>query len=242
MTKLEFMKELESLLLEIPLEERNEALQYYNGYFDDAGEDQEEEIIKELGSPERVASIIKADLTSTDTNRESRGYFTEKGYQETISNEYEIVGSTKKQESNRNESYENKTNSNANNNTNTKKSNTGLIVLIAVLTSPFWLPFFLSAISIVIGVIAAILGITFGFGIGGVTMICAGIVLFIAGLIQLSAPYTGLVLIGGGLIVFGVGMLLVIACISICKYVLPAMMKGLVNLCRLPFKNRSVMA
>ena len=62
MTKLEFLKELESLLPDIPLEEREEALRYYNGYFEDAGEEQEEEIIKEIGSPSKVAAIIKRIL------------------------------------------------------------------------------------------------------------------------------------------------------------------------------------
>jgi hypothetical protein len=107
MTKLEFLKELESLLPDIPLEEREEALQYYNGYFEDAGEDNEEVIMKELGSPSKVAAIIKADLNSNATDRESRGYFTEKGYQDTIYKEekYEIIGTANKGTTNQEETY-----------------------------------------------------------------------------------------------------------------------------------------
>lgn len=115
MTKLEFMKELESLLSDIPLEERDEALQYYNGYFDDAGEDQEQEIAKELGSPARVASIIKADLNANAADRDNMGCFTEKGYQDTSYSDekFELIGAAKKDSGNRQAN-----NSNANNNSN----------------------------------------------------------------------------------------------------------------------------
>ena len=257
MTKLEFMKELESLLPDIPLEERDEALQYYNGYFDDAGEDHEDEIMKELGSPKRVATIIKEDLISNATDRESRGYFTENGYQDTIYNEYEIVGATKKESYNTNQAnnantkqentnYSNQTNnSNANQNNQqsrpNKNSNTGLIILL-IIFSPIWFPLAMSIFGVILGVVATVLGLIFGLGAAGVAMIAAGIALFIAGLIQITVPFIGLLLCGGGLIIFGLGMLFVLFTVFLCKTVLPAIIKGVVYLCRLPFQNRSVIA
>lgn len=36
MNRIEFMTELASLLQDIPVEERKDAMQYYNDYFDDA--------------------------------------------------------------------------------------------------------------------------------------------------------------------------------------------------------------
>lgn len=285
MTKLEFMKELESLLLDIPLDEREEALKYYNGYFEDAGEDHEDEIIKELGSPSKVASIIKADLNSNAADRETRGYFTEKGYEDTIykDEKYEIVGSTAKKDAgngsqagnagaangtgqganfgqgqsfnqgagfNQGPNYNQGPNFNQgagasaykNTQQTNKNNNSALILLLAIFTFPIWLPILLSIFGIAIGIVAAILGIIFGFGAAGVSMICAGIALFIAGLIQISVPVIGLLMIGCGLLVFGLGMLFTLACVLLCKKVLPAMIKGIVDLCRLPFKNRSVMA
>ena len=62
MNRKEFMDQLEQLLMDIPPEERIEALAYYNGYFEDAGVENEEKIIRELESPEKVAKIIKADI------------------------------------------------------------------------------------------------------------------------------------------------------------------------------------
>ena len=63
MTRTEFMKQLQDLLSDISKNEREEALQYYNDYFDDAGPGEEARILTELGSPEQVARKIKAGLS-----------------------------------------------------------------------------------------------------------------------------------------------------------------------------------
>jgi uncharacterized membrane protein len=279
------MNELESLLLDIPLDEREEALKYYNGYFEDAGEDHESEIIAELGSPKKVADMIKADLISNAAERDNRGYFTENGYKDTIVNEeqLEVIGAANtnaggSQQSEQtagagnsqttNQSYNNSTTNNntnqrynnSNNNTSNninqgynnpgnkahqdnnhnRNTNVGLIVLILAFT--VFLPLTLSLIGVAIGLVATVLGLIFGFGAAGIALICAGIALFIAGLVQMSIPLIGLAFVGGGLVVFGIGMLLTMACGALCRVALPAMIKGFVNLCRMPFKDRSVMA
>jgi uncharacterized membrane protein len=255
MTKLEFMNELEGLLLDIPFDEREEALKYYYGYFEDAGEDHEQEIIAELGSPKQVADIIKADLVSNTSERDNRGYFTETGYKDRIGNEdeLEVIGAARsnskstgqsagpnpsqaKQQGAGNTYYDNQ------NNSKTGNSNTGMVILVLILAFTVGLPITLPIIGIVIGVFATVFGLIFGFGAAGIALICAGVALFVAGIIQLSAPLIGMAFIGGGLLVFGIGMLLTMACAALCKTVVPALIKGIVNLCRLPFKNRSVMA
>ena len=77
MTKQQFMAELKQLLGELPAEERDEALSYYEDYFADAGEGNEDRIIAELGSPEKVAYTIKSGLEDVDKNE---GEFTENGF------------------------------------------------------------------------------------------------------------------------------------------------------------------
>lgn len=62
MNRAEFMGRLASLLQDVPLAEREEALQYYNDYFDDAGDESEQDVIEALGNPARVAENIKRDL------------------------------------------------------------------------------------------------------------------------------------------------------------------------------------
>lgn len=335
MTRLEFMKELESLLPDIPLDERNEALTYYNGYFDDAGEEQEEEIVKELGSPEKVAAIIKADLNIDSADLESKGFFTERGYQEAITSEFELAKTESSQpdqkqaeQSSHNspadrinasqdggssqagyssqatysnqEAYNdpanngtNRTNSDyVNSGTNTNEtryssnqngngnewqnnqwesnnrssyngyngsSNYGnhnytdsgrekdgsgniLRILLIIVTFPIWFPIVVTVLSIAFAVIATLFGLIFGLGVTGVSLIGAGVILFLAGLTELATPFYGLAAMGGGLVVLSIGMLITIVVGFLCKKVVPVMVNGFVNLCRLPFKNRRAMA
>lgn len=71
MSRLDFIKELARLLDDLPREEKIEILKYYNGYFDDAGEENEAAIIAELGSPEKVAAEVKAGMQE-DLSREGK--------------------------------------------------------------------------------------------------------------------------------------------------------------------------
>lgn len=80
MNRVEFMAQLERLLFDLPENERQDALCYYNDYFDDAGEENEGDIIQELGSPGKVAAIIRSSYRG---GAENRGEYTENGYRDT---------------------------------------------------------------------------------------------------------------------------------------------------------------
>lgn len=62
MNRTEFMNQLEILLQNISAGEKEEALQYYNDYFDDAGAENEQSVIEALGNPARVAENIRREL------------------------------------------------------------------------------------------------------------------------------------------------------------------------------------
>ena len=62
MNRTEFMNQLEILLQNISAGEKEEALQYYNDYFDDAGVENEQSVIEALGNPARVAENIRREL------------------------------------------------------------------------------------------------------------------------------------------------------------------------------------
>ncbi|MEY8338381.1 DUF1700 domain-containing protein [Lachnospiraceae bacterium 62-35] len=72
-----FMNELEYLLQDVKEEEKEDALEYYRDYLDEAGPENEEQVIREFGSPERIAAIIRAGISG---NIEDGGEFTETGY------------------------------------------------------------------------------------------------------------------------------------------------------------------
>ena len=55
----EFMAQIARLLADMADNERMEAIRYYNDYLDEAGEENEEEAIRELGNPQEIAANIK---------------------------------------------------------------------------------------------------------------------------------------------------------------------------------------
>lgn len=75
MNRADFMKNLAELLADMTPAEREEAIQYYNDYFDDAGVENEQSVIASLGTPEQLAKTIKAGLFDGGA-----GEFTEKGF------------------------------------------------------------------------------------------------------------------------------------------------------------------
>ncbi len=87
MNRNDFMRQLEMLLSDITPNERKEALQFYNDYFDDAGAENEQAVIKALGSPAKVAASIKSDLMGNA----AAGEFTETGYKDAYSKNQEVI-------------------------------------------------------------------------------------------------------------------------------------------------------
>lgn len=59
MDKIEFMNRLKKGLDDFPREEQESALKYYVEYFQEAGEEKEEEVIKELGNPDKIIADIR---------------------------------------------------------------------------------------------------------------------------------------------------------------------------------------
>lgn len=105
MNRNDFMRQLEMLLSDITPNERKEALQFYNDYFDDAGAENEQNVIKALGSPAKVAASIKADLTGNG----SAGEFTETGYKDSYTKNQEIMKYGQTEENAANQENKNQT-------------------------------------------------------------------------------------------------------------------------------------
>ena len=60
MTKQEFLQRLEQLLADLPYEERDSAMTYYREYLEEAGPENEQAVLADLGSPEQLAAQIHA--------------------------------------------------------------------------------------------------------------------------------------------------------------------------------------
>lgn len=65
MNRAEFMQRLEKALHGVPEEERRRAVEYYEHYFDEAGAEQEQEVLDALGAPEKAAADILQEFRDT---------------------------------------------------------------------------------------------------------------------------------------------------------------------------------
>ena len=69
MNRTEFMRRLAQALRDMPEEERRRALEYYENYFDEAGSENEAEVLRTLGAPEKVAADILRDFAENDSTQ-----------------------------------------------------------------------------------------------------------------------------------------------------------------------------
>lgn len=58
MNRDEYLKQLRSYLNNMPLDEVDNVMEYYFEYFSEAGVENEQDIIKELGTPQELAKKI----------------------------------------------------------------------------------------------------------------------------------------------------------------------------------------
>jgi hypothetical protein len=63
MTRKQYMTALKNNIQSLTLDEQKEALQYYEDYFEEAGDDKK--VMEELGSPEEVAEVIRERFSNT---------------------------------------------------------------------------------------------------------------------------------------------------------------------------------
>ena len=222
MNRAEFMARLRELLSDITEAEREEALNYYEDYFDDAGVENEASVIASLGTPEKVAATIKDGLNDSDG---VNGEFSERGYYDnTYDNKDEVAERTalsKTQNSG-------------------KKSGIWILILILCLFGlPIVLPIAAGLLSAAFGIFCAVIAVIFSVIVAGASIVVAGISLVVAGIATLiEAPVVGILLIGAGLILGGIGVLLTILGGWIVAKIVPSVVRGVVNLCRKPFERK----
>lgn len=69
MSKQEFLRKLEQSL-RIKAEEKDEVMRYYTEYFEDAGPENEQAVLKELGDPRVLAEKLNAECKAEETQTE----------------------------------------------------------------------------------------------------------------------------------------------------------------------------
>ena len=203
MSRKEFMEKLQVLLGELPVEEREEAIRYYESYFEEAGTEQEQVVLEELGSAERIAAQILRDYRMENP----AGAYTEQGYQGEESTKQTPVRYYGE------EKTENSKNSGVTITNKGMSSGTLVVViLIAILTFPIWISVLATAFGLLMGLFGATIGITVGFGAGGIGCLIGGVVALVIGIFKtFTVPVVGAGLIALGLLLFGIGCLMIAA-------------------------------
>lgn len=225
MNRREFMERLENLLQNIPEQERIEALQYYNDYFDDAGEENEQAVLDSLGTPAQVAENIKRDL-----NQNRYAYGEE---QDKVNLDKEIV------------KYQPPTQENSQAPQQKQGLSAGIIVLIVILCI-LASPVLLALLATVVGILATVFGVwlalvmgiggsAFGLMLGGLAMVVIGIWLIVL------HPLLGIAFSGVGFLVLAAGILCMMLEILVVGKLTPAIFKGIRWIFRkLTGKNKTV--
>ncbi len=182
MNRIEFMKQLERLLWDIPEQECRDAIDFYNAYFDDAGPENEAQVISELGSPGKVAAIIKADLKGS-AQTETYGEYTETGYQDhrfsggtQVPDRTNVIREREESGRRRSRGYQGRQTRSG--------GNLALVIVILVFTSPVWLGLAGGILGIVFGLVFGILGVVLGIGAGSLGLLAGGGAVIVSGILE----------------------------------------------------------
>jgi uncharacterized membrane protein len=212
------MRQLEYLLRGIPENEKYDALAYYNDYFDEAGIENEYQVIQELGSPEQVAEKILAECQSQMYGEHQDYGSPEMEYGESFT----YSDQTKKSYGLQNMVAE-KT-------AGMSKSTKILLILLIIFLFPLWISLLGGLFGVVVGVLGAVFGVVVGFGGAAIGLFAGGVGLFAGGMIKVFvAPVEGLVTIAVGSILIAISLLFATFIAKLVIDWIPALVRGLIN-------------
>lgn len=220
MNRIQYMTELASLLQDIPDTERKDAMQYYNDYFDDAGEENEQQVIEELGSPAKVAENIKADYNGRS---DEYGEYRETGYTDTRFENKDVPAGNQAPPR------------------TSRLLKVILIIAIIMVAVPVVIPVTLGIVAVVLGLVAALFLVFVALVIASIAVLISGIVVVGIGTASIVPELAvGLALIGSGLVLGVLGAVATVASVKLCIVVFPGICRGIVWICRWPFHRRAV--
>ena len=214
MNAYEYLQALRAALAVLPDDEIDSAMRYYEDYFLDAGDENAEKVIKQLGPPEQVAEAILRDYTGVARRRPER--FEEEKAQTVDGVPLGRDGKPL---------------------TRKKGINPWMlacIVLLALIFGPV-------AVAVIGAIIVAVVGLVIGIAacvvaVPAATLIGGGALVLFSFLLW-ATPASALPTLGAGLAVGAVGLLLVLLVIKLCILFVPPIIRGLVALIRWPIEK-----
>lgn len=209
MNRKQFLSELEFLLSDLPYSEVKEALEYYNNYFDEAGIENEENVIAELKSPACVASMIKEgyhhtfddNIEYSDAGAENRYY---KEQAEVV--EAEVVEEAKKETKSRFKGN--------------PERNQILMIGLIILGIMVFFPVIAGIGGGFAGLFAVLFVLAIICGFGWFAFFVGAVILIVQGLAHIVLfPGAGLIMSGVGILFAGLGFLCVLLSVSFFKLI-----------------------
>ena len=214
MNAYEYLQALRAALAVLPDDEINSAMRYYEDYFLDAGDENAEKVIEQLGPPEQVAEAILRDYTGVARRRPER--FEEEKAQTVDGVPLGRDGKPL---------------------TRKKGINPWMlacIVLLALIFGPVAVAviggIIVAAVGLIVGVAACVVAVPAATLIGGGALVLFSFLLW-------ATPASALATLGAGLAVGAVGLLLVLLVIKLCILFVPPIIRGLVALIRWPIEK-----
>lgn len=206
MSREEFMRELEYLLSDIPDEEKVDAIEYYKDYLEEAGQENEEAVIKEFGSPERIAAMIRSNITGSLVDG---GEFTDNGYQDErfrdpnyqMAKRYDLPEISDTDEKNEQRNSFDQTD---------KKNNNGKVIKIVVwiiliiVASPLLMGVGSGLAGLLVGLIGVLIAVAVAVGAITLALFAAAVAVAVAGIASMILhPLSGMLLLGLGILFLG---------------------------------------
>lgn len=237
MSRDEFMRELEYLLADIPDEEKEDAIEYYRDYLEEAGTENEDSVIREFGSPERIAAMIRADING---HLKDGGEFTESGFQDErfrdpnyqMAKRYDLPDVTR--QPSEDSSFEQS--SQKENRRKRRKDRRPVKIVLWIILIISASPMLLGIGGGILGILAGIIGALFGavVALGAVTFafLAAGFALAVAGFTAMILhPLDGILLLGLGILILGLGIFFLAVCGLFYGKFLPYLFRSIIDIC-----------
>ncbi len=211
MNRTDFMKELRAGIVKLPYQEAEAALEYYEEYFEEAGAENEERVLEELGDPKAIAKQIMEDFHNREAHQSESGSSDEFTTKQSKNNydfsnkEYQAAhdftssaGSINLDDIKLQENKESRSNFKS-------LGSSPLVIILLIIAIPVIVPLLFGAIGVLIGIEVTI----FALGIVSFVLSVAGVVCLMAGAATLGGQFmTGLFVIGIALAIFGFALIM----------------------------------
>ena len=251
MKKETYLQELRKGLKILPQYDRDEAVEFYEEYFDEAGIENEAKVIEELGEPKILAKKILVDVVDRkyeetmaatkedyssqnamavvpaptasgfDTNAAGAATAAATGATAAAGAAYGAQAETLPPFQPQQQPQQNE---------KKKDQPSALKTLLIVLAAIFALPLspVVFALLIVVSVLLFVMFVLFiSFMIAGISMIAAAVGTIFFGLIALFInPLAGMVILGSGLTIFGLGIFMAIGSLALTRMTAHGLAKG----------------